>query len=283
MHNSSTLQQMGLKLAPAARKAFHVAAIVALISNAPPTQAEDADSARAAKHSVELRFLGVDKDVPLAGLEVLVTQGHGMDEKKFGPFKTDKAGVTTVSLPDGFYSLHLKSEKELPYLPVEVVWNKRSRTTRPDLSLSIKDSKVEKWLDGKQRDEGYEAPAKAGDPPRVTYTLLPACELVLRAVDVETGKGIAGASFYTENAVGEYWAHAIENQNLGGKSVDKKDDVSDSNGDYRRLVSANANYKYGIEAAPPGYEPEKPNLEVDVEINYGTRRAEHVFKFRKKP
>lgn len=262
-----------------------LAAIVALAGMAIDLPVDAADKPQADRRAVELRFLGDDKQVPLADIEVLVTNGYGDQQKKFGPYTTDKSGTVSVSLPPGSYSLHLTSKKDLPYLPVEVLWNKESRGPQPDLSLSVKATGVEKWLRGDRQDAGYEAPAKPTDAPRITYTLLPACELVLRAVDADSGKGIAGAKFYTENAVGEEWAHSIENQNVGGKSIpdDSKENATDSEGYLRRLVSANANFLYGVEIVPPGYELVEPRGEVEIEVVYGKRHAEQVFKFRRKP
>jgi hypothetical protein len=233
-------------------------------------------------------LVGADKDTPLAGLHVEITQGYGSQQKTFGPFTTDDTGTADVTLPPGFYSLHLQTDKELPYLPVEKVWNNRSRTTMPDLSISVKESVVAKWLDGKQREDGYEAPAKPGGVPRVTYTLLRACELTLRAVDAKTGKGLPGAEFYMENALGEDWAHDIENDTIqvkrakGVEPAPQQANVSDDEGNFRRLVSANANYKYGVSIPPAGYVQVEPNGEVEVDVRYGQRSATQVFKFRRK-
>src|SRR5205809_814592 len=123
--------------------------------------------------------------------------------------------------------------------------------------------------------------------PRITYTLLPACELVLRAVDADTGKGLQGAEFYTENAVGEEWGHPIYGENLGSQFIELSKApipadayVTDQDGMFKRLVGANAGFKYGVLKAPAGYEEIEPRIEVDVDVVYGQRRAEHVFKFR---
>jgi hypothetical protein len=281
-----SFQRTGLLLRPylvATRLVVLVVAITAC--GGVDMRASAADKTESDLRSVNLYLLGGDKETPLADVDVEVTNGHGQQQKRFGPFKTDKAGMINVKLPPGFYSLDLKSEKELPWLPVEVLWNKKSRRPRPDLSFRITDSAVEKWLDGNRQDKGYNPPAKPGGAPNIKYVLLPACELVLRAVDAETGKGLAGAKFYTENALAEDWAHSIEGQNLGanvvqeGKQGDGNANATDSEGNFRRLVSANAGFKYGIEVAPPGYEPVKPNPEVEIDITYGLRRAEHVFKF----
>lgn len=120
----------------------------------------------------------------------------------------------------------------------------------------------------------------------MTYTLLPGCELVLRAVDAENGKGLAGAQFYTENALGEEWAHPIDGHNLGAKDadidgkIDPKEYLTDKEGNFKRLMGADGNYTYGVQAAPAGYELVEPLNEVSFDIPFGKRRVEQVFKFR---
>jgi hypothetical protein len=166
-------------------------------------------------------------------------------------------------------------------------WRERRAIVGLGLSVSVKRAGVEKWLRGERRDAGCESPVKPNGAPRITYTLLPACELVLRAVDAETGRGLPGAEFYTENAVGEEWAHPVYGENLGSKFVSGSRQagaetyLTDNDGNFRRLVSANAGFKYGVWKAPAGYEHVEPGREVEIDIPCGRPRAEHVFKFRR--
>lgn len=246
------------------------------------------DEPRIDARAVTLRFVGGDDRVPLAGAQVLVTEGYGSQQKRFGPYRLNDTGSATIHLPPGFYGLHLSSDKEWPYLPVERLWTKQARTTRPDLSLYMTETAVEKWLDGKAREEGFEPAAQPGGPPRVTYALLPGCELTLRAVDAETGEGLPGVTFYTENALAEDWGRPIVGENLGAKSPaargaePAKEELTDDTGRFRRRVGANAGYTYGVETIPAGYELVEPRAEVTIDIRYGTPRAEQVFRFRKK-
>ncbi|MDP1562167.1 MAG: M56 family metallopeptidase [Pirellulaceae bacterium] len=238
-----------------------------------------------AKQSVEIRLVGGPNSEPLPKVKVEFTSG-GSDRKSFGTFTTDDAGLLKASLPVGFYYLHLTSDQELPYLPVEYLWDKESRGPRPDLSLNVTKSGVEKWLAGKKRDEGYEPPAEPNNLPRITYRLLPACELTLRAADADTGEGLPGVEFYEENAVGEDWAHAICGQNIRSifswdrEPVAAAANHTDQDGNFRRLVSANAGFTYGVWKPPAGYEAVTPG-EVEIDIRYGQLRAEHIFKFRR--
>jgi hypothetical protein len=246
-----------------------------------------ADAPQGDTQSVQLRFVGGQEQTPLAGAELLITQGYGQLQKKFGPWTLDETGTVQVALAKGFYSLRLSSKKEWPYLTVEKAWAGRSRTIPPSLNLYVTESGVEKWLDGKRREEGFEPPKQPDGAPRITYTLLPACELVLRAVDIETGQGLPGVSFYTENAVGEDWAHVIWSENLRTpppeetRSVEHAAHVTDGEGNFRRLIGANAGYAYGVALVPAGYELVEPLYEVEIEVTYGAKRAEQTFKFRK--
>ena len=231
-----------------------------------------------------LRFLGGPKNEPLAGIEVRITNGYGDEKKSFGSHKTDETGTVKVSLPIASYQLELTSEKELPYVPVEKLWNEASRGPTPDLSLNVTKAGVEKWLAGKRRDEGHE-PNFMDGVPQITYTLLPACELTLRAVDVETDEGLPGAEFYKENAVGEDWARAIESENIGSsfpylKPVSDEKRFTDKNGIFRRWVGANHGFEYGVQTAPSGYREVEPSTQ-EVDVRWGRTRAELVFKFRR--
>jgi beta-lactamase regulating signal transducer with metallopeptidase domain len=233
-----------------------------------------------------LQFLAGQKQAPLAGLHVEITNGHGDRQKSMGTFTTDSQGAIDFRLPAAFYSLHLKSDKELPYLPVEKLWDGQTRGPQPDLSLKLTPTGAEKWLGGKRRDAEPAATPAATTQDRITYTLLPACELILRAVDAETGQGLPGAEFYEENAVGEDWGHPIFAENIGSKLVESNQApvppaawLTDRDGNFQRLVSANAGYTYFVWKSPPGYEPLEPGKEVEIKIVYGQQRAEHVFKF----
>ncbi|MBS0261064.1 MAG: carboxypeptidase regulatory-like domain-containing protein [Planctomycetes bacterium] len=234
---------------------------------------------------VTLQFLGGEKQVPLAGLQVEFTNGYGDRRKSMGQFTTDAQGQVQALLPLAFYAIHLTATQELPYLPIEKLWDGQPRGPRPDLSLYVTRQGGEKWLAGKRRDDTAEA---AGGARRLIYRLLPACELVLRAVDAETGNGLPGAEFYTENAVGEDWAHPIYAENLGSPFAHDPPDESrqaawrsDKDGNFRRFVSANAGFTYGVTKAPAGYQAADSAAEVEVPIVYGQRRAEHVFRFKR--
>jgi hypothetical protein len=276
-----------MTLVPAGRRSAINAAIIFGGLLCQFCSADDAAEPRGEQTTVRLHFVGADDNQPIAGLHVLVTQGHGSQQKTFGPFAANETGTAEATLPLGFFSLQLQADKEIPYLPVEAAWNKRSRTTRPDLSLAVRKSGVEKWSDGKRREEGTEMPSQPGKSPRITYKLLRACELKLRAIDAETGDGLQGVEFYTENALAEDWGHDIDNDTIalkrdkGSPPPPPATNATDEKGNFRRLVSANAGYKYGVAKPPAGYVQTEPVGEVEVDVRYGQKSAEHVFKFRR--
>jgi len=163
--------------------------------------------------SVELRFIGEDNKKPIAGL---IVEMLSLDRsEKFGTFTTNENGAVTAQLESGTYRLKLSAERETDYLPVDNgclgLWERLGGSA---LALVVKDSRVKRWLGGRT-DEGYEPAKNTAGNAVVTYRLLPACELVLRAVDAETGKGIAGVEFFQQNELREDWGRPITGQNIG--------------------------------------------------------------------
>jgi hypothetical protein len=113
------------------------------------------------------------------------------------------------------------------------------------------------------------------------FNLADACKLVLRAVDADTGKGIPGVSFETENALAEQWGNAILGDNLGTARDEKvRNERTDQDGYFVRYIGPRPGYTYfGWE--PKGYEVVAP-FEVELKTPLGTEKVEHVFKYRKK-
>ena len=93
-----------------------------------------------------------------------------------------------------------------------------------------------------------------------TCNLYDPCELVLRAVDEETGKGIAGVAFVTENVAGEMWADTIFNDTLGpgphGTRLpkDHQSFLTDKDGYVRRFVGPRKLWDYYIWSTPAEYD-----------------------------
>ncbi|MFO1063817.1 MAG: M56 family metallopeptidase [Pirellulales bacterium] len=100
----------------------------------------------------KLRMLGGDEQIPLAGIEITATEGYGASQKKFGPFLTDASGTALCKLPQGFYTLHLDSKKELPWLHYENYWKDFPPPGMKQLNLRITGIGVEKWLGGDSRE-----------------------------------------------------------------------------------------------------------------------------------
>ncbi|MBC7820021.1 MAG: hypothetical protein IAG10_24325, partial [Planctomycetaceae bacterium] len=264
--------------------------VLKIVMEKKPVAKPIANAGRAAApivQSVDVRFVGGPKNEPLPKVKVEFTSGHGSERKSFGTFTTDDAGWLKATLPVGFYYLHLSSEKEWPYLPFEKFWTGNGQGVSRSLNVRVSEPGVEKWLDGKRREAGFEA-ATAERPARITFTLEPAVELVLRAVDVETGKGLPGTEFYEEVAAGEDWAHPVYGLNLGtkfdygSKELTGPGNLTDKDGNLRRWVGEQGEeLKFGVTAPPPGYELVEPKIEVAVITQLGQARAEKIFKFRR--
>ena len=232
--------------------------LLVLFCFALPVQAEDKDAT--------IRFLGGAKKTPIEGLKVTIRKHTGdwsVDQtKSLTDGKTDQKGNVRFLLPDGWYYVEIASDKELPYLDRPVGFK-----SPPNL---------------------YSRMIRVGKERAFEFNLADACKLTLRAVDADTGKGLPGAMFVTENAVGEFWAHAINGDNLGSKQIidnwDRIDDTlkSDKDGNFTRLIGPRHGYTYFVWAAPPGYEIAGKSEEVVLESPVGTEKVEHVFKFKKK-
>jgi hypothetical protein len=232
-------------------------AAAVLLTFTPPAQAEN--------KKVTVTFLGGAKKTPLEGLKVSVrlSTGDWSEDHRRKPLtegKTGKDGATSFTLTDGRYYVDIDSDKELPYLDRPVGFKHPPNT----YSRFVK---VEK-------DQAFE------------FNLADACKLTLRAVDADTGQGIPGVVFVTENALGEYWAVQINGDNLGAKQViDGHTDDSlktDKDGTFTRFMGARDGYTYYVWTVPKGYEVPAAYGEVELKTPVGMEKVEHVFKLRKK-
>lgn len=118
----------------------------------------------------------------------------------------------------------------------------------------------------------------SADEHEVVMLVDRACELVLRAVDSETGKGIAGVVFERENAAGERWQQSIDPDILGGRHV-QQSTITDADGYFRCLVSSYP-WSYIIQKYPEGYDSIVPidgRQEVEIETPVGGK-VEYTFR-----
>jgi hypothetical protein len=231
-------------------------ALLVLFVFALPAGAED--------KKVTITFLGGAKKVPLEGVKVTLRGSTGdwtADLKnKVADGKTGKDGAVGFTLKDGSYYVDIDSDKELPYLGLPVGY--------------------------KGHPVHYGRRIKVGKEQTFEFNLADACKLTLRAVDADTGEGIPGVTFVTENELGEYWALTINGDNLGAKQVgDGKEDDSlktDKDGSFVRFMGPHPGYTYYLWTIPPGYELPEKRGEVELKTPLGTEKVEHVFKIKKK-
>lgn len=206
---------------------------------------------------VRVRVFGGEAKKPLEGVELAVTPALGpvpLGQKPRISAIADEAGGASFRLSPGGYRVYVRSPEELPYLC-------------PNHYLPIMVA---------------EEPSKQ----QLEFTLPDPCELVLRAVDAETGRGVAGVVFCTECPDGEIWARPIWNETVnapdfGRVQLDHESLRTDESGYFRRKVGPREGWTYFIWETPPGYEPIKPGEEVEIDTSLGRKRAEHTFLLRR--
>jgi len=256
------------------------------------TVAVDADGRAEDMQSVRLRVLGGAAKKPLAGLELTLTPS-GWETGVTA--MTDEDGSATFTLLPNTYKIALRSSKELPYL--------RFAAEQPHRGIYHRHITVAETPGDQQFDVNLYDP----------------CELVLRAVDVETGKGVPGVAFVTENVAAEMWAEPIFNDTLGpgprwsDLPIDHKSFLSDEDGYVRRLIGPREGWGYWIWTTPPEYEMvvadrqgdrvvvhskmrgdrrrhfytftlngEEVDPRVEIPTPLGRKKAEHTFLLRRK-
>jgi hypothetical protein len=214
----------------------------------------------AADTQVTIQYLGGAKKVPLEGITVSLYRSTGSysEDMRKPPIQvvTDKSGTAGFTLAAGHYHVRIESKKEYPYLTLPVGYH------------------------GHPNHYGRMITVGAHVSQSFTFNLADACKLTLKAVDADTGKGIPGVLFATENSLGEVWGISILSDTLGAKSGKAvEDERSDANGAFTRLVGPRPGYTY-YPWLPKGYMMVGTH-ELELETPVGKASVEHVFKMRK--
>jgi len=204
-------------------------------------------------------MLGGEARKPLAGLDVTVRfagkEVHGT---------TEADGGASFELVPGHHDVSFTSPRALPYLRLDRMDYEYRRSKWRSVSLSNK-------------------------PKEQTIDLVLAdpCELVFRAVDVDTGEGIAGFGFAMENPAGEVWADPILNDTIKPEGerakVDSEEEseLTDEQGYFRRLRGPwHEKWTYFVNESPDGYY-RASRTQVKIDTSLGKKRAEHTFLFRR--
>lgn len=231
---------------------FRITCLLLLFVCAGTVQSED--------KQVTIRFIGGTKKTPLEGLKVIVrgyTGNWTADLKnKLTEGTTDKRGVVPFTLASGQYYIDISSDKELPFLSLPVGYK-----DHPNLY----DRMIQVGADAAQSFD---------------FNLADACKLILRAMDADTGKPLAGVKFVTESETAEAWGIAIQGDNLGA-THGKNDQATDKDGYFTRYLGPREGYTYFAWPPPKGYE-QVGKLEVPLPTPIGKEKVEHTFTFRKK-
>lgn len=221
------------------------------------------ERAKADFRDVKIRMLGGEAREPLAGLELTVSPG-GMERYTA---TTEPDGVASIRLPYGYHRVKLTSPRDLPY-------------------LSFKTDVLYPW--GNSRSICVdEIPGEQ----TIEMVLADPCELVLRAIDADTGKGIPGVRFALESMYEEMWSVPIRDETIRARSNDRRapqvagDEESlgtDEQGYFRRYVGPRHDeWSYWVAASPDGYRLVSPRGSVKIDTSLGKKRAEQTFVFRR--
>jgi hypothetical protein len=213
---------------------------------------------------VKIRMLGGETRKPLVGLELTVSSG-GTESYTA---TTEQDGVASIRLPYGYHRVSFTSPKDLPYLPFwtdSLYWSGDSRSIRVD---------------------------RAPGEQTIELVLADPCELVLRAVDVDTGKGIPGVRFALESNYEEAWAEPIRDETIRARPRDRlaaqvaaneQSLDTDGQGYFRRYVGPRHDeWRYWVEQSPAGYRLVSPRGHVKIDTSLGKKRAEQTFLFRRR-
>lgn len=232
-----------------------------------------AQDARPVKGNRTLRVQVVDQQnsAPIEGVVVIAQRSESEPKREAaGVATTDARGFVEFKGLDRIsYAFRLQAAKPLPYI---FCWRSSS-----------------------------------ADVDDMVIGLPKACELILKAVDAETGKGIPGVLFGRERAAGEYWLQDIVPDTLDlvreapqptGKPVTHSnpnrestkttpatatDSVrTDAEGRFSCLVEP-ITWSYSIAEFPAGYATVVPingRQELEIETPSGGR-VEYTFRLRK--
>jgi len=222
------------------------------------------DGRAAGSRDVRIRILGGEQKKPLAGLELSVRYGR-LGSKNVLTTTTEDDGGASLRLSQGYHTVRFTSPRELPYLPFSMPdsyrTNHRTIYVHETLGTQIYDLVL-------------------ADP----------CELVLRAVDVDTGEGIPGVLFALENCAGEVWSQPIVNETIRPPSKQRfpryvpndKSLVTDKDGYFRRLVGPRHDgWTYWVSQGADGYRRAYKG-EVKIDTSLGIKKAEATFLFTRR-
>ena len=204
---------------------------------------------------VRLTLLESDCKTPVADVLVQVMRDRypSRSAEPVAEGRTNEHGQVEIELPaDNFY-LRVESSRPLPgvafHEPEIRVWRKQARQ---DFVRAL--------------DRG--------------------CQLTFRVLDVTTGRGVPGVSFWEENIGGEHWYHISTPDNFGiTRSVDESKNrqnkafQTNEAGEYSMLRRPQQGWTYYLHA-PDGFEVVGPD-HFDFSIP-GEGNVERTFKVRPK-
>ncbi|MGI9455003.1 MAG: hypothetical protein ACR2NU_00485 [Aeoliella sp.] len=214
---------------------------------------------------VRLVLLGGRERKPLEGMALSVRPNG---EHEALAVTTDADGTASLRLSWRGYWVEMRSPTELPYLTIGVCEKQSSRWSTVTRSIHVE---------------------KGPDEQEIEVVLEDPCDLILRAVDADTGEGVSGVIFCREHGGAEMWAQAIHDDTVRPNATRTKRPalssrdaslMTDKDGWYHRNVGPFA-WNYFIWALPEGYKAVRPGEEVSLDTSLGKEKAEHTFLVRR--
>lgn len=136
---------------------------------------------------VQVRLVGNDGKSPLPGVIIEARPTSDSDQVHFdnewsARARTDPEGFAAFALSQGAYELSLGEDRPLDCIALN------------EPRIGVRDA---------EHLQTYLRMTRRG------------ADVVFKAVDADTGRPIAGVSFWRENPLGEYWFEIVRNENIG--------------------------------------------------------------------
>ena len=207
---------------------------------------------------LQIHVVGGEKAMPLGGIKVSIWPGTSLnqvwEEKPQAWAETNTKGIARTRLLPGRYVFDVSCRRELPYLHQSGRFQVSESNTPTELKIQLSDP----------------------------------CQLTLRALDIDSGEGVAGVTFAKERPYDEHWAEGVASNTLGKTKYNLQHQVplkgrlfeTDKTGTYRVQTAERIPWWYSVWTMPKGYTVAGID-DARLETKPGTVLS-HTFWLRKK-
>lgn len=210
---------------------------------------------------VELSVVGGREKEPIRDARVTFTRDR--DEDTAVHATTNMAGEVNSRLAPGVYYVDIEPNRPVPFLSIPPGFK-----GHPDVHS--------RWIRVTE-DEDEQA---------FNFELAHACQLTLKAIDIDSGEPIPGVVFATECASAEQWAQPIRGDNLGNRhqpsNLKHPSLRTDEKGEFQCLIGPRPGWVYFVWDMPDEFERADESVEVTIDSSNGRESASHTFKLRRK-